>query len=257
MVSNFSLHVENSISHEISLFLLQAFKPPQTTVDEAQLTLTEPTPEKVPGSYKQLIRVNGEKMILQTANHHTNSGLFFYSKPNNMKALSVPVDDWLRTQLSTVEKAVMAKVNIPLDIPKSTAGTYAFRPLLLKDTLLVTVSKWCKYFKFDKSKGAYELLEEFIPFKKGQFSVNIEVSHVYIGPHKGGQNFSLSVRITQIMYNEDDKENGFQLDEEILTRVLSSASPQSTPRKKKAEKRVKKTKADTDSKAIKTELCSV
>ena len=196
-------------------------------------------------------------MILQTANHHTDSGLFFCCKQNQLKALSVPVDDWLRTQLSTIEKAVMTKVNVPLDVLKSKEGAYVYRPLLLKDSLLVTVSKWCKYFRFDKSRGAYELLEDFVPFVKGQYSVNIEASHVYIGPHRGGQNFSLSLRVSQIMYKEDEQESNFQLDEEILTRVLSSAASQTCSRKKKTEKRGKKSKPDTDLKVLKTESCSV
>ena len=188
-------------------------------------------------------------MILQTTNYHTDSGLFFYYKQSEMKALAVPVDDWLRTQLLTIEKAVITKVNIPLDVLKSKEGTYVYRPLLLRDTFFVTVSKWCKYFKFDKTKGGYVLLEEFVPFEKGQYNVNIEVSHVYIGPHKGGQNFSLSLRISQIMYKEDEKESEFQLDEDILTSVLSSTPIGETPqKKKKTEKRVKKPKTKTSAK---------
>ena len=255
MVSDLSLYVDEFYLSLLLSLHLQASKP-QTTIDEAQLTLTDPTPEKVPASYKQLLRANGEKVILQTANHHTDSGLFFYCKQPNMKALSVPLDDWLRTQLSTIEKAVMMKVNIPLDVPKSKEGAYVYRPLLLKDSLLVTVSKWCKYFKFDKSRGAYELVEKFVPFVKGQYSVNIEVSHVYIGPHKGGQNFSLSLRVSQIMYKEDEQESNFQLDEEIFTQVLSSPVSQTCSRKKKAEKRGKKSKPVIDSKVLKTESCS-
>ena len=173
-----------------------------------------------------------------------------------MKALAVPLDTWLRTQLSTLEKAAMMKVTIPPDVPKTKEGAYVYRPLLLRDTLFLTVSKWCKYFKYDKSKGAYSLLKDFVPFEKGHYNVNIEVSHIYIGPHKGGQNFSLSLRITQIMYKEDEKENEFQLDEEILTRVLSSTPSEEIPQKKKAEKRVKKAKTETSAKALKAASCS-
>ena len=169
-----------------------------------------------------------------------------------MKALAVPVDTWLRTQLSTIEKAVMMKVTIPPDVPKSKEGAYLYRPLLLRDTLFLTVSKWCKYFKYDKSKGGYTLLEKFIPFEKGQYNVNIEVAHVYIGPHKGGQNFSLSLRITQIMYKEDDPCDNLQLDDDLLTRVLSSTPCNETsPKKKKTEKRVKKPKTETSAKVVK------
>ena len=235
-----------SISHYNS-FPFQAAQPPAQTsaqvIDEAQIALTEPIPEKVPASYKQLVKINGEKAILQTSNYYTSSGLLFYCNHSTMKALAVPMDMWLRTQLTTIERAVMNKVTVPSDVPKSKEGAYVFKPLLLRDTLLITVSKWCKFFKFDKSKGAYVLLDDFVPFEKGQYNVNIEVSHVYIGPHKGGQNFSLSLRITQVMYREDETTE-FQLDDDILTRVLCSEPLEETvSEKKKAGKRAKKAKS--------------
>ena len=243
----------NSISHSCS-FPFQAAQLPnppvqpsqQSTIDEAQVTLTEPTPDKVPASYKQLVKINGEKVILQTSNYYTNAGLLFYCNHNEMKALAVPVDTWLRTQLTALEKAVMTKVTIPPDVPRSKEGAYVYKPLLMRDTLFLSVSKWCKYFKYEKSKGAYMLLDNFESFERGHYNVNIEVAHVYIGPHKGSQNFSLSLRITQVMYREDDSEE-FHLDEEILTRVLSSSPPEETVvEKKKAVKRgVKKAKSDT------------
>lgn len=164
-----------------------------------------------------------------------------------MKGLAVPVDTWLRTQLSTIEKAVMMKVAIPADVPKSKEGAFVYRPLLLRDSLFLTVSNWCKYFKYDKSKRAYALLDDFEPFEKGYYKVNIEVSHVYIGPHKGGQNFSLSLRITQIMYKEED------IADDPLTRASSSKAVEESPQKKnKAEKRAKKIKTETPTKVTKT-----
>ena len=246
-----SYFVFSEIPSVNSLYLLQASQ--STQVNDAQVTLTNPTPEKVPSSYKQLVKMNGEKVILQTANYQTKSGLLFYCNQKEMKALAVPVDDWLRTQLTILEKAVMTKVTIPPDVPKSKEGAYVYRPLLLRDTLFLSVSKWCRYLKFDDSKGGYTLLEKFVPFEKGQYNVNIEVSHVYIGPHKGGQNFSLSLRITQIMYKEEEKCSEFHLDDEILARVLDSTpNDAAPPTKRKAEKRNKKSKTESASKYSKT-----
>ena len=225
----------------------------QSTIDEAQVTLTEPTPDKVPASYKQLVKFKGGKLILQTANYYTSSGLLFYCNHGEMKALAVPVDEWLRTELTTIEKAVLAKVTIPPDVPKSKEGAYVYKPLQMRDNLFLTVSKFCKYLKYVKSKGAYILLDNFEAFERGQYNVDIEVAHVYIGPHKGGQNFSLSLRITQIMYREDDTAD-FHLDEEILNRVLSSPPLEETvpEKKKKAVKRgTKKAKCETPLKAPK------
>ena len=200
-----------------------------------------------------------------------------------MKSLAVPVDSWLRSQLTTIEKAVMMNVRIPDDVPKTKDGAYVYRPLYIKDTLFLTVSKWCKFYKYDHSQGGYVLLDSFQPFEKGHYNVNIEVAHVYIGPHKGGQNFSLSLRITQIMYKEEDKSDNFRVNDELLNQILTpspSSFPESNPiltssplvpqatdqnttdeadvkkKKKKGEKRVKKLKTDAPSKAVKTDVPS-
>ena len=249
----------NSIPHYCS-FPFQAAQLPnppaqtsaESNIDEAEISLTEPTPEKVPASYKQLVRINGGKVTLRTSNYYTSSGLLFYCNHSTMKALGVTVDKWLCTQLSAIEKVVLSKVTIPSDVPKSKEGSYVYKPLLLRDTLLIAVSRWCKFFKFDNNKGAYVLLDDFVPFEKGQYNVDIEVSHVYIGPHKGGQNFSLSLRITQIMYKEDDTTT-IVLDDDILTQVLSSEPFEETvpEKKKKPGKRVKKAKCVTPSKVQK------
>ena len=211
-----------------------------SSINNDQLILTAPTPDKVPASYKQLLRINGKKVVLQSPNHQTNSGLFFYCNDNDSKYIAVPVDDWLRTQLSNIEKFVMMKVSIPSNVPKSKEGSYVYKPLALTDTLLLTVSKWCKYFKFNKSKGGHVLLENFEQFERGQYNFNIEVAHVYIGPHKGGQNFSLSLRVTQITYKEDESYSS-HFDDEVFADVLDSTPPQATPqKKKKTEKRAMK-----------------
>ena len=180
-------------------------------------------------------------MILQSTNYHTKCGIFFYYS-KEMKSLAVPVDDWLRTQLTNIEKDIMMKVSIPSDVPKSKEGAYVYKPLSLSETLFVPVSKFCKYFKYDQTKHAHVCLESFEPFEKGHYNVNIEVSHVYIGPHKGGQNFSLSLRITQLTYKEEEAITSFSFDDEDIARVLGAKPIETTPQKKKDEKRARKSK---------------
>ena len=207
--------------------------------NDAQLVLDAPIKDKVPASYTQYIRINGRRVALQTSLYHTKAGLFFYCAKNQGKCLRVPLDDWLRQQLLNIEKDVMMKVSIPDDVPKSKEGTYVYKPLYLGDSMLITVSKFCRYFKYDKSQGGYVFLDEFEPFNVGQYNVNIDVSHVYIGPHKGGQNFSLSLMVTEITYKADEEDDAtYRLD------VPDSAPLQATTQgKKKTEKRSKKTSA--------------
>jgi hypothetical protein len=97
----------------------------------------------------------------------------------------------------------VSNVTIPPDVARAANGNYIFKPFLDSDTMLVTMSQWCKFYKYDEVKAAYVEVSGYVPFEKGEFNVGIDVSHVYIGPHRGGHQFSLSLRVYQIIYKEE------------------------------------------------------
>ena len=226
MVSLKSYEVVIHILNKFYSLQASASSSAQPTVEPAQLTLSEPIPEKVPSTYRQNIKSNGRKLVLQTSNFHCETGLSIFSNARDVKSICIPVDDWLRTQLTTIEKFILTKVCIPNDVPKPEGGVYLYKPLWLRDRMLITLSKWCRFFKFDASKGAYFPVEQFLPFNKGLANANIEVSHVFIGPHKGGHTFSLSLRVSQIIFKE----------EEVLFETISSSFLDDLTRKDSEEK---------------------
>ena len=198
--------------------------------------MTAPVPDKVPGSYKQSLRVNDQKVVIQTTNYHTETGIYMYSHNAEQMSICVPLDDWLRSQLSVLQDFVISRTTFPADVPQTKEGNYLFKPLLARNPLMISVSKWCRIFKFDQSRGAYVRVDKFSQFGKGNFSANIEVSHVYIGPHKDGHNFSLSMRVRQIIYNEENQED----DDTMLLNELLAAQVE-IDKKAKRPKKARKT----------------
>ena len=185
--------------------------------------------------------MNDSKVILQTSNYETKSGLYVYSNTNrSMQSLGVPVDNWLRSQLAAIEKFVTSNVKIPANVLK-TNGQYYYKPLKLIDLMFLNISKWCKYFEYSYGDGGYISVDNLRKFTGGTYNMNIEVSHVYIGPHKGGQHYSLSLHIVQIVYKQEN-DIDLALDSALLDAALESTS------EKKRKRSTKKAKAELENK---------
>lgn len=222
--------------------LCSSLQASQSTI-EGKITLDEPKAEKVPNSYKQLVRVNGKRAVIVTSNYHTEHGIFRYKHNEDISSMSVPLDDWLHSQLFLLQDYVINNTTFPDDVPKKSDGTYLFKPLLQENpNMLIPVSKWCKIYKLDQDTGLYGLVDKFPQFEKGTFSATIEVSHVYIGPHLHGHNFSISLRVKQILYSEETKDDNTFLDELLKTNVLTEKKKKKVKRNKKVNKCLKSKK---------------
>ena len=212
-------------------------------IEAEQLHLDDITPaNKVPGSYKQTIRMNGNRIYLQTMNYRTETGIFMFQHTENKFSLRLPLDNWLRRNLGLLQDFVVSHTKIPVDVPRRDGTTYVFKSVIEQDSMMISVSKWCKFYEFDGSKGAYIEVDNFSQFSKGEFSVNIEVSHVYIGPHKGGQHFSLFLRVHQITYKKDAQETD---QSELLDELLKVTTVESVRKKKAKNSRKKAKNSDT------------
>lgn len=214
------------------------------TLNEEQLTLSPPAEDKVPGTYRQILRLNGQKVVIQTSNYHTETGIYMYSHSDELLSMLVPVDDWLRRHLEILQRFVVSHTTIPSTLPRSKEGNYLFKPLLERDSIMISLSKWCRIFKFDDSKGAYVRVDKFSQFAKGNFSANIEASHVYIGPHKGGHHFSLSLRVKQIIYNEEKQEPDTQFLNELLA-ASTEGEVEKEPKRGKKPKKIEECRLKT------------
>lgn len=126
---------------------------------------------------------------------------------NNVTSLLMPLHPDIITVLRRVEDFVKANVNSP-----------SYKPLWLNSAMYVNVSKWCAYELID-SDGYNKPMSGNVTLGSGWYTLQTHVSHVYIGPHKGGETFSLSLYVVKICYQPID-----MVDDEV-TAFIQSLEP--------------------------------
>ena len=150
------------------------------------LSVTEPIMDQARGTSRRYLKLFDRRVLVQVPEFFREAGLKFLMK-DNMTSVLVPLDDGTRATLQTIEQFVQEKV----------AGKY--KPLWLKDAMYVNVSKWCEYVQMNDD-NTQTPLQPGTFLGKGFYSLIINPSNVYIGPHKGGETHSMSLRITRITY---------------------------------------------------------
>ena len=169
-------------------------------IDAKDLTLSVPIAKEVRNvvHFRQYLRHRGHKIILTTPPFDAN-GLNDMGYHRN--AIMTPVKGWLREQLTTLEHFACENIRIPSSVVQPEGTTNAlYRPLWQGDELLISRSDWCDYFQFDPVQECYTKLTENVPLLKGTYTFSIEVPYIYIGAHREGQLFSLTLRLIQIIY---------------------------------------------------------
>lgn len=197
-----------------------------------QLTLSEPVKKEVSDNfYKQSIKLGGRPLDIQTPHCFLEHGLKMLIQ-ENMTAVLVPLDEATKTSLRTVEKFVVKHVN---------SQKYKQLPLN-NDTMFVNVSKWCAYEKASDS-GFSDMIPPGTFMGPGTYSLKLRVSHVYVGPHRGGETFSLSLHVLKITYmpKQDDAivDNDIMSLFEELGKGLATPTPiaTSTPKPRAKQSR--------------------
>ena len=84
-----------------------------------------------------------------------------------------------------------------------TSNSLIYKPIWPGDMMYIQVSKWCHIFRKNVQTNHFDTLDFKTPLERGMYNITIEVPHVYIGPHKNGENYSLSMRIVQIVYEPE------------------------------------------------------
>lgn len=169
-------------------------------IDASKLGLSQATPKEVCETgyrtYRQYVLHNEHKLILQSPTFQQNGLIFRENK--GQRAIIVPIDPWLRSQFNVLENFIKEKVTIPDEVLQ-VVGEAKYKPLWDRERMCISVSQWCAYFR-DNGDGAFEQIPANSHFGDGTYNVSVEVPYVYIGPHKDGYSFSLTLRIVQVVY---------------------------------------------------------
>ena len=143
--------------------------------------------------------MSGTKVMLSTANFETEK-LIIRGEGTNLSVL-IPTQGTLRTQLNVLENFVTEKVTIPNGLKQpSDCKAPMYKALWQQDNMYVSLSPWCDFYLFNHSIGEYTKMTSKGPFEKGVYNVTLEVPYIYLGEHKDGHLYSLTLRVVQVVY---------------------------------------------------------
>ena len=160
------------------------------TLPQMNLALNDPVKHEVSNTYKQYLKENGKRVVIKVPDFYCDHHLKVLIN-NNITSVSVPLDPVTRATLQAIETFVQTNVE-----------SEKYKPLWLGESMLVNISKWCK-LELINPDGSRQPLPGDKYLGKGTYSLVIQVSHVYIGPHKGGETYSLSLHVVELAYQPD------------------------------------------------------
>ena len=170
---------------------LNSIPPSCSNPNASGLSLSAPVRDEVRKSSKQYLSCDNRRIHITTAELYHEEPLKFFLN-GNMSSVLVPLDSTTYQTLCNIETFVVNNV----DSPK-------YKPLRLKEAMYVNVSKWCEYERIHDN-GTRSIMQSGMTLGKGFYSMVIHPSHVYIGPHRGGETFSLSLHVIKISYKESE-----------------------------------------------------
>ena len=165
-------------------------------------------------------------MLIKTPSFYREAGLKFTINPKNVSVL-VPLDEGTKRSLRTVE-----------DFVKTQVAGERYKPLFLGNAFYVNVSKFCKYEQV-MPDGSIEVLSENAVMASGDYVITLHVSHCYIGPHKGGATFSVSLQVSGILHHPrvetEDEEDVMDLIESLSADVNGQVVDEPMPETQREE----------------------
>ena len=142
-------------------------------------------------TYKRVLRTTGGRQAaFKVPNFYSDTPLHIHVGVNST-ATVIPMDPVTFARLQEIDNFVLKTV---------TTGKY--KPLYKGDRIMINFSRWCKYEKM-LPDGTRQPMPEDTVLGKGTYSISINASHVYFGPHKSGETHSVSLHICELLYEPE------------------------------------------------------
>ena len=142
------------------------------------------------------IQLYSQKIPLSNLNY---VGTFYHMG----RAVFIPIHDELRQNLNAIEQFVEDNVVIPKDLEEFTSNENIYKPLYQGPEMYIPLSKFCKFYRSGR-KVSFEDKQSLPDFGEGIYEFQIEVAHVYIGPHQNDKLVSLSLYVTGINFSNNE-----------------------------------------------------
>jgi len=172
-------------------------------IDPGKLTITEPIKYEVPNNpcFRQYIRHKGGKLLLHTAKFHMQD--IVIRDHGTFVSTLVPVEGWLRAQLNVIEQFACQNVTIPVTVTNNKQTGRLYKPLFRNGNMYITISHWCSVLKLNRETGTYDSVSLTEMTGKGVYYMTIEVPYIYIGNHKTGESFSVTLRVVEMYFEPE------------------------------------------------------
>ena len=150
--------------------------------------------------YTQRILYGGCKLMIQVPAVKLQSLLY---KANIAgESVIVPVENWLRHQFSILDIFISENVTVPPELRRHSAvpDENLYKDIYNGKNLCMKLGRFCR---FTQMVGDQLVDIPCIPrpnFGVGRYSFSIEIPYVYIGPHKSGALYSLTMMVTRIHF---------------------------------------------------------
>lgn len=172
------------------------------SINVQQLSLDLPCPVEMSDSgfptYRADIRHFGKKVVIRTPEVEYMS--LQQRMVGKSYSLAIQIDSWTRDQLNILESFVQANVVIPEDVEIPTGQLSDYRPVWPHAVAFITCSQRCNYYWRNPESDVCLSVKPEQLIMPGLFAFTIEVPYVYIGSHKGGERYSLVLRLLQVTY---------------------------------------------------------
>ena len=185
-------------------------------------------------TFKQRLRIKHRQPVL------IKVPTFYSAEPlkiihyENLKAAHIPLDPVTRAKLTEIDSFVEQAVDSP-----------TYKPIWKGDVLFVNFSRWCKY-EIIMPDGSRQPMSSDTALLRGMYSVVIQASHVYVGPHKSGETYSVSLHIRELLYEPEQNLSDW-FDTLMSTPPPSAArndKPPNAPKRRTQKKRRGKDEVD-------------
>ena len=163
------------------------------------------------GTYKRIIRTtSGERATFKVPTFYSDTPLHVHVAANST-ATVIPMDPTTLARLNEIDNFVLEQVN---------TGNY--KPLYKGNRIMLNFSRWCKYEKL-LPDGTRQPMPEGTALGPGMYSISINASHVYFGPHKNGESHSVSLHICELLYEPEQNLS------DVLKDIMATPPPTLPP----------------------------
>ena len=116
----------------------------------------------------------------------------------------MPIEGWLRQQFNIIEQFACQNVSLPASMtnPSKQVGR-VYRPLHQQGNMFISISHWCNILKLNRETGLYDSVSLSEMKGQGVYCMAIEVPYIYIGEHKMGESFSVTLRVVEMWFEPD------------------------------------------------------